>query len=55
MKERDDTYLEHLNELRKRFIRILIVFAVIFVGAFAFVPVIFDFIQAAIPSSSRRS
>ncbi len=44
MTKHDDKFMDHLKELRKRFIRVLIVFIIVLAAAFMFVPQILDFI-----------
>lgn len=44
MAEHEDRYMDHLIELRKRFIKVLIFFVIALMAAFMFVPQILDFI-----------
>lgn len=44
MSNNEETYMEHLKEIRKRFIRVFIFFIIILAAAFYFVPYIFKFI-----------
>lgn len=44
MSEKEETYIEHLADLRKRFIKVLIFFIIVLIITFMFVPQIIDFI-----------
>jgi len=44
MTDHEQIWMDHLTELRKRFIRVLIVFVIVLIAAFYFVPKILDFI-----------
>lgn len=44
MADHEETYMNHLVEIRKRFIKVLIFFVVVLSAAFMFVPQILDFI-----------
>ncbi|PAB58399.1 twin-arginine translocase subunit TatC [Anaeromicrobium sediminis] len=45
MTDHEEKGIDHLIELRKRFIRVLLFFVIILIGAFTFVPEILDFIK----------
>ncbi|WBW97240.1 twin-arginine translocase subunit TatC [Oceanirhabdus sp. W0125-5] len=44
MTQHDEKFMDHLKELRKRFLRALIVFTIVLAATFMFVPQILDFI-----------